>query len=102
MRDSIYYWMDHVWLTGGADGDTEGTPDSTPKPLPGLVPDYTAWLRSSISSYEALAKALLGHRAERAASLGRQLDRRGDGEFGWDGLGWGQGGSLDRSSKQSH
>ena len=38
----------------------EGTPGSTPGPV-----DYTAWLRSSISSYEALAKILVGHRAEK-------------------------------------
>jgi hypothetical protein len=40
-----------------------------PEPIPdggsGAVPDYTAWLRSSISSYEALAKTLVGHRAEK-------------------------------------
>jgi hypothetical protein len=43
----------------------EGTPDSMPGPIPRLVPDYAAWLRSSISGYEALAKTLVGHRAEK-------------------------------------
>jgi len=40
-------------------------PDSTPQRSPGPVPEYTAWLRSSISSYEALAKTIVGHRAEK-------------------------------------
>jgi hypothetical protein len=42
-----------------------GTPDSVPGPIPGPVPDDTEWLRSSISSYETLAKTLVGHRAEK-------------------------------------
>ena len=37
------------------------------KPLPGRAPvtEYAAWLSSSLSSYEALAKALIKHRAEK-------------------------------------
>ena len=43
----------------------EGTPGSTPGAPPGVVPEYTAWLKSSMSSYEVLAKSLVQQRAEK-------------------------------------
>jgi hypothetical protein len=43
----------------------EGTPGSTPGPAPAAMPAYTEWLAASLSSYEALAKRLVSHRAEK-------------------------------------
>ena len=40
-------------------------PGSASGPLPSQVSEYTGWLRSLISSYEALGKTLVAHRAEK-------------------------------------
>ena len=44
---------------------SEETPGSTPGPASGAISEYTAWLASSLSNYETLAKTLIKHRAEK-------------------------------------
>jgi hypothetical protein len=58
-----------AWMIEGSPQDVvevpEGTPGSIPGPAPRLVPEYMAWLSSSLATYEALAKIVVRHRAEK-------------------------------------
>ncbi len=58
-----------AWIIAGSPQEPievpEGTPESIPGAPPKIVPEYTAWLSETISKYEALAKSLISHRAEK-------------------------------------